>query len=564
MSQEEKQDHAPPYLAALATHTRTRHFNHSVTRITPTMLQRPVETDDSTVLANPVQATDSQNRNTATTAIATESVETIVVTSAESQQSLPPSPLSSSSTGFLAVIPTATSVSSNEAIQTDISSQTQSQSTTFSTSISSSIAVTDESVQSSTSSVTTESGPSETVLGTSACERNENCEERTIKSADHKAEIAGAVVGMVAFGLFIFIGRLLFRRYRRMRQERDVAGRAIWPGMKQSSSDTSSWFKHRRGKSTATQMSSSVVEERDKDHGFREPGPAVPSLPSERYLQADHHSQRSDSTVSQALEDFRRPLYAHLGQTNEFTRSKIGLALSRYSSIDMITTPLISASASRSASPVKTRNSQLEAPAVVAQIKRISRENIKTLHKRSSSISASSEAQTFFIGRAKAARRHSLTPRIINIVANSTSNESIIDTATVEGSTKRGSHRSSRARSVSPPKHDYEGSPAKLKSHFGVEIWGRNSGRTSSERQGIERSESLKEHAAHNERENESISYPALGRTMSEVKRTIRAHRDRAVSDASSGQIVTDGFVEQMPESVTISRPGKATRNVRP
>lgn len=54
-------------------------------------------------------------------------------------------------------------------------------------------------------------------------------------------------------------------------------------------------------------------------------------------------------------------------------------------------------------------------------------------------------------------------------------------------------------------------------------------------------------------------SYPQLGRTLSAVKRTIRADQERAFSGASSTRWAAKGCGE-LPGSVTVDRPGNGRR----
>lgn len=129
-------------------------------------------------------------------------------------------------------------------------------------------------------------------------------------------------------------------------------------------------------------------------------------------------------------------------------------------------------------SPGRESNKQLQPDGNAADVQR-------TPH-RSSYVSVQSDAQTFFVGQARTARRHSLTPRIINIVSSSNAgNDTINSTAYHRPEHDQNRRLSIRARSASPAKPVvYSGSPANLNAGFGIDTCDREPGQASSGMQG--------------------------------------------------------------------------------
>lgn len=385
-----------------------------------------------------------------------------------------------------------------------------------------------------------------TWLGTAWCHKHPRCKQEEEKEERHRGVIAGSVIGVIGFGVLVFaVVMLVRRRRRRHHRDKGIEGAAVWSDKSKTVSQSSTNHTKQESLESAVMNQTRGRSRERSPERLGQPGPAISTDGAlealERKTAAYPHSQgynhnRSDSKFSNASSDpFRTPINEPFSQDRP-TDSKIGLALSRYSTAEA------KQQYSEQLFPINHTYTVVQDPPPPP-----------TDHKRDSSLSARTAAkdpeeqpEICNARVVRTARRHSFTPRIINIVAGqSTSQERTSNNNDRNQSSEPGRRTSTRARSASPAKvlSAYSGSPAKLNAHFGIETWGMEQGRTSSERLGIDRAgsgsgASVRGRNAEVEREGHTsyppTSYPRLGRTLSAVKRTIRAGKERAFSGESS------------------------------
>jgi len=407
----------------------------------------------------------------------------------------------------------------------------------------------------SSSSPSSSSEPTATWLGTAWCHEHPQCKQEEEKEERHRGLIAGSVIGAIGFGVLVFAVVMFVRRRRRRHRDKGIEGAAVWSDKSKTGSQSST--NHTKQESSEDAVINQI-RGRSRERSLErlgQPGPAIGTDGAlealERKTAAYPHSQghihnRSDSKFSNASSDpFRTPIDEPFSQ-DRATDSKIGLALSRYSTAE--------AKQQYSKQPFPSNHTHTVVQGTLPPPTSLKRDSSLSAH-----TSAKDPEEPLEICNARVvrtARRHSFTPRIINIVAGqSTSQERISNSNDRNQSSELGRRTSTRARSASPAKvlSAYSGSPAKLNAHFGIETWGMEQGRTSSKRLGINRagsgsSANLRGRKAEVEREGLTsyppTSYPRLGRTLSAVKRTIRADRERAFSGEGSTQWASKGCDE--------------------
>lgn len=347
---------------------------------------------------------------------------------------------------------------------------------------------------------------------------------------------------------------MLRRRQRRRNREKEVEGTTNWSDESKTPS-RSSTHHTKNDSSEDTRTGETPHTSRQKSLNlFEEPGPAIATdgaletlhRKCGAYPVPQRYSHRtSEPTWSDASSDpFRSPVDGDI-EPCQPTNSKIGLALSRYSTADTTGTFAVC----RPPSPTK--------PATTFDVLRGQPHNVNMVQlNRDSSLSARTDDKhnedKVEICNARlvpTARRHSLTPRIINIVASRNSSKDRASMGSDESSERgRGAQIATRARSASPTKVQlaYTGSPAKLNAHFGIETWEMQHCRMSPDSLELEHmnsngsiSKRPYERARGPSRERHinypPTSYPKLGRTLSAVKRTIRANKDGAFSAGGNG-----------------------------
>lgn len=446
---------------------------------------------------------------------------------------------------------------SNEPFLSNIGHSTSSEeSPTIMTSITSMKSMDASSTQSSAQ-------PSTSGDGTLDCNSTSGCVSIEEQHKDHLSSIIGIVVGVVMAVVLICVAYILWRwrRRRTTRQADALEKRSVWHKKLKSDGAIST--------ATNTEFKDQEATNMYEDNDLGEPGPAFNfyGIEAEDTTKSDignpmHHRKRlsESSWYDRPMSAFRSTTSSDQGRRS--IGSKIGIALTRYSTAES-TAPL--SQPIPSAKQHKAQNSQ---------------ETNLNSHQRNSSASIQSDATTrkdddvYYVGKALTARRHSLTPRVINIVAASNSTDKL-----GLGSNKGGSISSTlkddsfRSRSMSPNKllSGY--------ASFIDELAGRvhtppqqmasqdnrikRSSTTKAEVAGPakypiipDRGRSVKRHADQHI-SYPPTSYPKLGKTMSEVKRTIREKGDSAFasSDDLRGKTREEGRpVAELPSSVTVTR----------
>lgn len=393
--------------------------------------------------------------------------------------------------------------------------------------------------------------------GSPQCTSDPACVAHTNDEAHRRGIIAGSVIavfaaGCIIFGLYMFIRRKLHTPIKRKEE----------PGWIEVKPKRKSFLIEKvRPEKDISNAPADLVRLQERPHPavrpLGEPGPAVSTKPRQRLPDYRVDATNRLSNTSTLSDPFRTP------EDTQLNQSQIGLAVSRYSST--IDRPLPIPPQSHLTLPVRATDEEdtlKRASSFTTQTEDTDKEN---------------EPRTLFIGTAQptrlaSARRHSLTPRIVNIVAGSGNKDRLrsdgADDSGDEGLSKRSTFR---ARSSSPMKSSklYSGSPAKLNTHFGIQTWGREAGRTSSEllrhaRDGSD--DSMAGRGRPRERKSDQriddgdiksppTSFTLLGRTLSEAKRKLRN------SDGTTSSASTKGGIPAIPGSVTISRGGKNWRS---
>ncbi|KAK5951146.1 hypothetical protein OHC33_007899 [Knufia fluminis] len=432
----------------------------------------------------------------------------------------------------------------------------------------------------STSSMASQStSVNPTEIATPECQHDPACAEEQKGASHNRGTIVGPVLGAIAFLVLVFAAYMLFRRRRRRNKQKKLEAAAIWSDKStrnsQASTNVAKEEAHKDNRDTQERGRSRIKSLEI----LGEPGPTIPTdgaletlhRKSAPYPPQDQTQTRRASTLSRTWSNASSDPFRTPPNQDQPNKSRIGLALTRYSTADTTRT--------RPVSPIKPQKPNT----IVLQNHNAAINHNKS--NRTSTLSAQTdgtardtiEAETEQPKICKArlvltARRHSFTPRIINIVAGQNGSRSRSRSRSRDGlnsneANTNGQRRiSDRARSASPAGHGYgyAGSPAKLNAHFGIETWGMGAGRTSSERGRIERAGSggstrgrQGERTTGTEQEQKGgvsyppSSYPKLGRTLSAVKRTIRADKERAFS--GTGAVI-------LPETVTVDRRGGRAR----
>lgn len=402
--------------------------------------------------------------------------------------------------------------------------------------------------------------PEPTEFGTTQCEKDPLCEGEALIEEDRRGVIAGSVVGSVGAAVLLF-AIFMFIRRKGWNKKRENGSGKRWKTDTQTTGSTqlpkqdleTAQVNHTERQTNAISQSTT----RGRNSSLGEPGPALFDRAGNRMLnrslEANSLSTTGDYTVPPPYrlsvttigsDPFHTPAEvngsfdgSHETSDDRPSHSQIGLALTPYSTTNSA-----------------PRNDLVQRLSVPSS----SQHPAESQHKRTSSLSAQTdvtdidkenEPRTLFIGTAKPTklpnvRRHSLTPRIVNIVAGSGSRDRMqsdgagsdrSDNDDTESCPKPGKRRTTRARSSSPMKGStlYGGSPAKLNSHFGIQTLnlGREPGRTSSELQGHSRGSSkdsmhgrgrtLQRKSSNDDDGSISYppsSYPLSERTMGETK----------------------------------------------
>lgn len=398
--------------------------------------------------------------------------------------------------------------------------------------------------------------------GSPSCSKDPTCAAEADMEAHRRGLIAGSVVAVVAalvliFGLYMFCRKKLNTPVKR---KEDPGWVEVKPPRKPFLIEKTRPMQ--KIASEDTQGDVVQLQDRPPSAGrvLGEPGPAVVT---EKHQQQPEYtvvpSTKRLSNTSMLSDPFRTP-----DDSLQLNQSQIGLALSRYSST--IDRPL----------PTPPQQHLTPIPRAINEEDALKRASSFTT--QTEDTDKENEPRTLFIGTAQptkfaSARRHSLTPRIVNIIAGSGSRDRVQADGADESSGDEGPSKRStiRARSSSPMKSSklYSGSPAKLNHHFGIKTCSQEVGRTSSEllrhaRDGSD--DSMAGRGRPRLRKSDQVvdeghvsypptSFPLLGRTLSESKRKLRD------SDGTSSSHMTDAkSVPALPETVTIDRGGKRKR----
>ena len=437
--------------------------------------------------------------------------------------------------------------------------------------------------------------------GSTQCAQISECEKAT-NTEDHRGKIAGPVLGVVGFLGLLFAGWVLCHRCRQWRKQKNIEDSTI-------SSD-------RETRKTGSQSSTSHTNDNSIDHAITnqararsrqrppnllgEPGPALltNSALESGYQKTvlypvalnlngsycrDHRvSESTRSNASVASDPFITPIETNRGLSLNMpqpTPSSIGLALTQYSTTETSHAKIIPhpPPLPKLVVPTPTFATRHTPFPIIPPLQEPPRTTLpaplpsnrtSTLSTRTTPNDTEEPEPTVSTARIVTTRRHSFTPRIINIIAGQHSKDAAHSDSTDSGPFV---HRvlSTRARSVSPQKASYSGSPAKLNAHFGIETWGMPAGRTASEMAGYKRAgskESVSGRKADREQRGGGgggekyppSSYPKLGRTLSAVKRTIRAEKEGAFSGTGTGTSLlgrgTEKDGEESQVNVIISR----------
>lgn len=257
---------------------------------------------------------------------------------------------------------------------------------------------------------------------------------------------------------------------------------------------------------------------------------------------------------------------------NQITGSKIGIALTRYSTVES-SLPL-----SNPISPMKEH-----------KICDDYGTDLNPNHHRHSSTSISSDATARFdpqvtpLQTATIARRHSLTPRIINIVAASGSSDQVSGGETKHNNESPGcndiNRNSLRSRSMSPSRFllgyasftdeisDHRAEPRPHTQKTSQDSNSQSDSSASTKATVVDmtkypiipnRGRSVKRTAeAHIS--SPPTSYPNLGKTMADVKKTIREKGSAAFASTDDLRVRgrrsgTESSVTELPSSVTVTR----------
>lgn len=238
---------------------------------------------------------------------------------------------------------------------------------------------------------------------------------------------------------------------------------------------------------------------------------------------------------------------------DEPTRSQIGLALSRYSTNTLKHDPSPFQHEEMPALPQSPLMISLNEKAKANTEDKHTASTDTVNHKRASSVSAltdgaEGEIPVITVAKAITARRHSLGPRMIDIIAGTSHSDGGQRVSRAISRSDNDLVRKSlnRTRSASPAVtvNRYTGSPAKLNGHFGIETWGMEPGRTSSENSakhntdgtptdvvesGMDRQSSTKSSiygreyvGAVEHRRYPPTSFPMIDRSLSQAKRRLR------------------------------------------
>lgn len=403
--------------------------------------------------------------------------------------------------------------------------------------------------------------------GSLTCDNGQGCAAMERSKDSQSGMIAGAVIGAVAGIALILAAFMLWRRKRKRVAKRPYAeSDSVWHKLSRSDGATS----------TATDVGIAGEQKNSRDRDLGEPGPSFdfgeisttnPKTISS-YSVLQNGQKTSQATWSRnSLDRF----YPTAGTKNDEhnTRSKIGIALTRYSTTD-------------SAVPLSRPFTLTNCPTDPT----VPKENIPQGHKRHSSVSAQSDAtirqkaEVVYVGKARTARRHSLTPRVINIVAAGGSCDQLDlsrNNSDSSSSAQDNLNRDSiRSRSMSPNK--MLSGNASFVNGLSDRLNTKSSDEASPQNDQINRSSTTKTASkdlsecpmiptrgrSMKRRADQHISYSNLGKTMSEVKRTIREKGDSAFasSDDLWDQARTQGRrsggpVSELPSTVTVTRGGR-------
>lgn len=379
----------------------------------------------------------------------------------------------------------------------------------------------------------------------------------------------GTAAGIILVAMAWFFWR--WRRRRIARQSRSGKKRSSWPKL----------WKLGRGESTTAEanLKSQQDAHLKVTNDLGEPGPAFDFYRTE----AKRRSTASDDvpmhkyTGMTAASWYDRPIdpfssTASNTTESQITGSKIGIALTRYSTAES-TLPL--------SNPTSTTKEH--------KVYDDSSTDLDGNHHRHSSTSISSDATTRFdpqvtpLQTATIARRHSLTPRIINIVAASGSSDRVTGGGNKHNNESPGcddnNRNSFRSRSMSPSKllSGYASFVDEISDHRAKR---RSRAQTTSQDSTNQcdlsastkatavdmtkypitptRGRSMKRTAeAHIS--FPPTSYPNLGKTMADVKKTIREKGGAAFASTDDLRVRgrrsgTESSVTELPSSVTVTR----------
>lgn len=393
--------------------------------------------------------------------------------------------------------------------------------------------------------------PSFSDYGTPDCNRDPNCAAVEHKDESHRGMVAGIVIGTVAAAVLVFAAYMLWRQRRKKASKRtDFEQNTVWHKISNSG----------ESESTATAVD---FQEKKLDYPMIDISGDDLGQPGPAFVFDEIQSLNDESLKEQHLSPACKPpgpLSWTYPPCNPF-KLPDRISLDNDGCPSPKTIPAFPQYSSAVPDMSKSQSASIPEPYSIPP--KQTEERIGQCHRRHSSLSTRSDGTTrveeefVYFGKARTARRHSLTPRVINIVAGSSSSDKLNREDCWDASTssphKDPQRDSMRSRSMpltslrpadgnksigSPsnpagsmiegvfdhdknsliPRYTIANSSSATKTGDGdldTTIFTPERGR------GMKRRD--KEHISY-----PPSSYPKLGKTMAEVKKTIRLKGDSA------------------------------------
>lgn len=408
--------------------------------------------------------------------------------------------------------------------------------------------------------------------GNSSCTNETECVPKHTSENKYKGVIAGSVFGVVGVGVLGFAAAVCYRRKIRSKKRKTTKSKnsRFSEGNSErrlSQQSTRVAFPNSFPDARRDPQATTSRSQNAGDSTLGEPGPAFargemqkifPEIPipvRDRYtIDSIPRSLSIGSDPFITPFDTKTSIDRTSNQQNEYrpneypNQSQIGLALSRYSTAATMPSP------SRGCSNSNPHASQSTDVTNEHSVSTTSSVSVTTANNYNDEFDP--DQDKVFVERARTAqltstRRHSLTPRVVNIVATGIrrgsdghSNE-VERLQTVGGEVSVGvleknfAPTQRRARSASPAKTTdvYDGSPAKLHNHFGISTWRTEVGRTgSSSRQACSSNNSnnaIGVHDAEHDNDESNKHPPTSYRQFKLEKRPSEGKKD--LEEAKSG-----------------------------